>query len=86
MRMRTECATWLRKLIYPAIFAAAPFVVASLPAAAKNPATEQEPVYNPATTIDFFATLDPHYSETGEGPRSPASPRCFFFRLPSIRR
>src|ERR1700730_17912181 len=57
MRIRTECSTWLTKLMYLAILAAGLFVVASFPAAAKNPATEQEPVYNPATTIDFFATV-----------------------------
>ena len=43
--------------MYLAILAVALFAVASFPTAAKNPATEQEPVYNPATTIDFFATV-----------------------------
>jgi hypothetical protein len=57
MRTRTEYATWGKQAIYLAILAVALYVIVSFPAAAGSPPREQEPVYNTATAIDFFATV-----------------------------
>src|SRR5579871_2613790 len=58
MKIRTKCIKCRTESISLAILAGALLAVASFPTAAKNPSMEQEPVYNPATMTDFFATVN----------------------------
>jgi hypothetical protein len=53
MRTRTKHGQWISWGILAIWF----FVVALRPALARNPATELEPTYNPATVVNFFTSV-----------------------------